>query len=204
MMTSWIVAGRLVEDVTAKPVRHRLLVPLAGVLLLLIGGFAIGLLYLERESLKQSSLERLRMATRNLDGQLEEQTRMLSVLGDVLLTSTDLVDAIGTGDRDRLLAETRAIFTELRSQHGVTHLYFHAPDRVNRFVQLGSSPRGAQALILGGKVNALRDGRFAVAADDVRAVAFEALRHRMLLNFEAMSEGVTTDHLVTEVLEGIE
>ncbi|MGE0144763.1 MAG: AAA family ATPase [Planctomycetota bacterium] len=75
--------------------------------------------------------------------------------------------------------------------------------RVDRFVQMGSSPRGAQALILGSKVRALRDGRFAISADDVRATALAALRHRVLLNFEGISEGVTTDDLIREAIERI-
>jgi MoxR-like ATPase len=71
-----------------------------------------------------------------------------------------------------------------------------APDRVRRYVRYGSSPRGAQALVLGGKVTALLDGRFNVAVADLRAVAPGALRHRLLLNFEGEAEGVATDSLI--------
>ena len=77
----------------------------------------------------------------------------------------------------------------------------YCTERVQRYVMLGSSPRGAQALILAGKVKALRDGRFAVSADDVRATALPALRHRMLLNFEGLGEGLRSDDLVNEILE---
>jgi MoxR-like ATPase len=77
----------------------------------------------------------------------------------------------------------------------------YATERVERFVMLGSSPRGAQALILAGKVRALRDGRHAVAEDDVKAMAVPALRHRMLLNFEGLGEGLKTDDLIVEILE---
>ena len=77
----------------------------------------------------------------------------------------------------------------------------YASERVNKYVQLGSSPRGAQALVLAGKVNALRDGRFAVSGDDIRKAAVPALRHRMLLNFEGLGAGLTTDVLLREVLE---
>ncbi len=75
-----------------------------------------------------------------------------------------------------------------------------APDVVRRFVRYGSSPRGAQALILGGKVVALLAGRYNVAFEDLRAVAPAALRHRILLNFEGQAEGVSTDDVVREVL----
>jgi len=76
-----------------------------------------------------------------------------------------------------------------------------APDMVRRFVQVGSSPRGAQALILGAKINALLEGRFNVAFEDVQAVAKSSLRHRMILNFEGEAENKTTDEILDAVLE---
>jgi len=76
----------------------------------------------------------------------------------------------------------------------------YAPGIVNQFVSLGASPRGAQALILGAKVKALLAGRFSVSTADLRAVAKPVLRHRVLLGFEGLSEGVTTDHVIDEVL----
>jgi len=75
-----------------------------------------------------------------------------------------------------------------------------ATEMANRFVRYGASPRGAQALILGGKVKALLDGRYNVSFDDVRKVAAAALRHRVLLNFEGAAEGIQTDVLVADVL----
>jgi MoxR-like ATPase len=79
----------------------------------------------------------------------------------------------------------------------------YSTDRIDRFVAIGSSPRGAQALILAGKVAALRDGRFAVAADDIVNHAAEALRHRVLMNFEGLGEGLRTDDLIIEILESV-
>jgi MoxR-like ATPase len=76
-----------------------------------------------------------------------------------------------------------------------------APQMVKDFVRYGASPRGAQALILGAKVNALLEGRFNVAFDDVNAIAAPALRHRLLLNFEGMAEGINTDAIVTEIIK---
>ena len=78
-----------------------------------------------------------------------------------------------------------------------------APEIVRRTVLYGSSPRGAQALILGGKVMALLDGRYNVAFEDLRAVAPAALRHRILLNFEGQAEGVSTDDVIAQVLEQV-
>lgn len=73
-------------------------------------------------------------------------------------------------------------------------------DPVRRFVRYGCSPRGAQALLLGAKVLALLDGRFAVSCADVRAVARPALRHRLILNFEGQAEGVSADDIIEAVL----
>jgi MoxR-like ATPase len=69
----------------------------------------------------------------------------------------------------------------------------------NKYIRYGSSPRGAQTLILGGKVRALLAGRFNVSLEDVRALLLPALRHRIILNFEAQADGRTTDDLLDEI-----
>jgi MoxR-like ATPase len=74
---------------------------------------------------------------------------------------------------------------------------------VKQYLRYGSSPRGAQALILGAKITALFAGRLNVAFEDVAAVAPAALRHRLLLNFEGEAEGVTTAAVVQELLEKV-
>jgi len=68
-----------------------------------------------------------------------------------------------------------------------------------QFIRVGASPRGAQALILCGKVQALLDGRAHLSVDDVRKVLQPALRHRLLLNFEGQAEGVTTDMVIDDI-----
>jgi MoxR-like ATPase len=68
-----------------------------------------------------------------------------------------------------------------------------------KYIRYGSSPRGAQTLILGGKVRALLDGRFNVSLEDIRALMLPALRHRIILNFEAQADGRTTDDLLEEI-----
>ncbi len=78
-----------------------------------------------------------------------------------------------------------------------------ATDMVKRFVRFGSSPRGTQALILGGKVNALLNDRLHVACEDIRTVALNALRHRLLLNFDAEAEGVDADAILKDVLHRV-
>jgi MoxR-like ATPase len=79
-----------------------------------------------------------------------------------------------------------------------------APEKVRRFVRYGSSPRGAQALALAGKVNALLDGRFNVAFEDVRSIAWPALRHRLILSFEGEAEGVDPDAILGDVLSHLD
>lgn len=71
----------------------------------------------------------------------------------------------------------------------------------NQYIRWGSSPRGAQTLALAAKVRALLEGRFNVSFEDVRRVYLPALRHRVLLNFEAQAEGVNPDDVLLEVLE---
>ncbi|MEO1270981.1 MAG: MoxR family ATPase [Myxococcota bacterium] len=76
-----------------------------------------------------------------------------------------------------------------------------APDITRRYVQYGASPRGAQALILAGKVNALMAGRGQVDYADIRHAVLPALRHRVVLNFEAGADGIGTDDFMGQLLE---
>ncbi len=78
-----------------------------------------------------------------------------------------------------------------------------APPAVRRYVRLGASPRGAQALTMAGRITALLDGRYALGYDDVRAAAHNALRHRVALNFEGETQGLTPDAIVDAVLEHV-
>ncbi|QDV14085.1 ATPase family associated with various cellular activities (AAA) [Rosistilla oblonga] len=73
----------------------------------------------------------------------------------------------------------------------------------NQYVRWGSSPRGAQTLALAAKVRALLEGRFNVSFEDVRRVYLPAMRHRVLLNFEAQAEGIEPDRVLLEILEKV-
>ncbi len=79
-----------------------------------------------------------------------------------------------------------------------------APEEIRRYVRYGASPRGAQALIRGAKVAALLAGRFNAAVEDIRAVAKAALRHRLILTYEAEAEGITADRLIEALLASVE
>ncbi len=75
-----------------------------------------------------------------------------------------------------------------------------AGEMVRRFVRFGASPRGAQALIMAGKVRALSEGRFHVSRQDLRQAALPTLRHRLLLNYEAQVEGISADQILGQVI----
>jgi MoxR-like ATPase len=79
----------------------------------------------------------------------------------------------------------------------------NAPDFVKQWVSYGASTRAPQHLILGGKARALMDGRFNVSFDDIRALAKPVLRHRVLTNFHAQSEHVTSDQIIDRLLKAV-
>jgi MoxR-like ATPase len=78
-----------------------------------------------------------------------------------------------------------------------------AAAEANKYIRCGASPRGAQAMVLGAKVRALLEGRYNVSFEDVRKVYLPALRHRILLNFEAQAENIPADAVLQEILKGV-
>ena len=78
-----------------------------------------------------------------------------------------------------------------------------AKDDIKKWVAFGASVRAAQYLVLGGKARALTSGRYHVSFDDMRALAHPVLRHRIITNFHAQSEGVTTDRIVDKLLQQV-
>jgi len=77
----------------------------------------------------------------------------------------------------------------------------YAPPLTLKYVRYGSSPRGAQALVIGAKIRALLSNRVHVSCEDIRSVAYGALRHRILLNFEGEAERMDTDIIIKSILE---
>ncbi len=124
----------------------------------------------------------------------------------------------GTEDKANKVADQRTIM-KLRSiaQHvpiakGVQNYALRLvlathPDGENpsstakRYIRYGSSPRGAQAIISAARIRALMEGRYNVSFDDIRYVAYPALRHRIFLNFEGIAEGRNTDDILGEIIE---
>jgi len=79
----------------------------------------------------------------------------------------------------------------------------YAVEATKKYVRFGASPRGAQALVLGAKIRGLLDGRYHASFEDIEAVAKPALRHRVILNFEAEAEGISPDQVVDELLKSV-
>lgn len=127
-------------------------------------------------------------------------------------TTSDLQPAVNAVlDRDELLDLQRLVREVPVAAHVIdfaihavqaTHPgHPEATDDVKRYVLYGASPRGAQTLVLAAKARALIQGRFNASVDDVAAVAAPALRHRIILNFEAETEGLRTDDLIGPLVE---
>jgi MoxR-like ATPase len=129
----------------------------------------------------------------NRTTQVEEpQARAVLERGEVLeMRKTVLSVPIAKSIQDYAIRLTLATHPNAPQSHPLT----------NKYVRFGASPRGTQALVLGGKVQALLNDRAHVAADDIRAVAYPALRHRMLLNFEGEAEHIDTDDILKEILK---
>jgi MoxR-like ATPase len=105
----------------------------------------------------------------------------------------------------RALARTVPIASHVKEYIARLVLATHPEDAnasplVKKYVRYGVSPRGGQALVLGAKVTALLAGRYNVAFEDVHAVASAALRHRLLLNFDGLAEGISPDMVIKELV----
>jgi len=116
-------------------------------------------------------------------------------------------------DGDRILALSQLvrripIAAEVR-RYGIAIVMATHPEHelaapmTKQYVRYGSSPRGAQAIILAGKLKAILDNRYHVSREDLRAVAPMALRHRLILNFEGQAEGVAPDAVVENIVETV-
>ncbi|MBW3658690.1 MAG: AAA family ATPase [Actinobacteria bacterium] len=128
-------------------------------------------------------------------------------------TGTAVQEARPVASTEELVAAIRLVREVPMASHVLRHVVdlvqaTHptndtAPELVRRFVSHGSSPRGAQSLVLLAKVYALFDGRLQASIDDVRAAAPVALRHRLVLGYEALPAGVTADDAVDALLEHV-
>jgi MoxR-like ATPase len=141
-------------------------------------------------------------------------------LSEILNRTTTAADAEVSHvlDAERLLAHQRLVRMAAMAPHvqdyavrlvlathpkGVYSAGEFSTPMVNQYVRVGASPRAAQAIVLGAKCRALLEGRPAASIDDARAVALPALRHRIIMNFEAEAEGVTPDGVVRNLIETV-
>jgi MoxR-like ATPase len=124
--------------------------------------------------------------------------------GESTPTLKPVADAAGIMAAQRVAREVPVAEHVLRYAGrliGATHPDRSQVESVKKYVRYGASPRGMQTLILAGKVRALLEGRFNVAFEDLAAVAAPALRHRIFLQFEAEADAVSSDQVVSDVLE---
>lgn len=112
--------------------------------------------------------------------------------GEQILTMRSIVRSVPVSTQ----VGTYAVRLIIGTQPGSAY----APELVNKYVALGASPRGVQAVLLLSKVRALLEGRFAVSCQDIRAVAVPALRHRLVLNFAGQAERVSSDEIIKAVV----
>lgn len=136
----------------------------------------------------------------------------LKVIMDITTTNTE-VELNKVVDGDRIL-EMRKIINEVPIAKAVqeyalklvlaTHAELEgAPEASKKYIRFGASPRAAQAIIRTSRARALMEGRYNVSFEDVKYVAYPALRHRFFLNFDAVADGITTDDLITELLAAV-
>jgi MoxR-like ATPase len=130
---------------------------------------------------------------------LDRTTGKESPTANKAVTGADIVEM-------RALARTVPIASHVKEYIAKLMLATHPEDAnasplVKKYVRYGVSPRGGQALVLGAKVTALMAGRYNVAFEDVHAVAKAALRHRLLLNFDGLAEGVKAEDVVEELVK---
>nr|HET6901141.1 MoxR family ATPase [Ktedonobacteraceae bacterium] len=137
---------------------------------------------------------------------------LLQIIDTTVGTQTLRAKAVASGEQLSKLIETAKavpVATHIKEYAIRLLLATHpdqedVPEKVKNFVRYGASPRGLQALVMTSKVRALLDGRFNVSSEDIRAVAYPALRHRIILNFDGLAEGITPEEIIETIIEETE
>jgi MoxR-like ATPase len=124
--------------------------------------------------------------------QVDEPTARAILSGERIMEMRQLARQIPVGSDVRQFAIDLVLATH-SDQPSATEM-------VRQYVRFGSSPRGAQALILYAKVLAILDGRVNVAKEDLVHAAHAVLRHRMILSFQGQAEGISADHIIDDIL----
>ncbi len=114
-----------------RTLQQKILVPFACVSLLLVVFFTLMLVYTQKNALERSSLHLLKDAANGLANSIEEQSRVLIALEDIILTDVNLPRDLHNKDRNALFTSYKDTFAQLQKDYAITHFYFHLPDRVN-------------------------------------------------------------------------
>lgn len=117
------------------------------------------------------------------------------ITGEDILTMRSIIREIPMAEAVKEYALKLILATHPESEY--------SNDFVKKYVEVGASPRGAQGIFNGAKVEAILKGRLNVAFEDINNVAYAVLRHRIFLNFDAISEGITTDKIIEEVIKDL-
>jgi MoxR-like ATPase len=136
---------------------------------------------------------------------------LLEILGRTTVGQRPAVKAVATPELlQNAVALTRNVPVTMHLGQHIVDLVMAtqptsdtAPDSIKRYVRVGSSPRGAQSMMLAAKAIALIEGRPNVRVEDVRSAATAVLRHRLITGYQAAADGVTNDDLVAHVLESV-
>src|SRR5216683_132927 len=137
---------------------------------------------------------------------------LIRIIDTTVGTQALLAKQVATGEQLQQLIDTaRAVPVATHvKEYGVRLLLAthpdqeDAPEQVRKYVRYGASPRGLQAIIMTAKVRALLEGRYNVSLEDLKNVAFPALRHRLILNFDGLADGITPENLIETIIEETE
>lgn len=126
----------------------------------------------------------------------KEEEKINSVLNDKeILEMKEAIKEIPMADavKEYALKIILATHPEVKDGHELS----------KKYVEVGASPRAAQGLISGAKVKAVMEGRYNVSFDDIKYIAYPVLRHRIILNFEGITEGITEEYIIEKILEDL-
>ncbi len=137
---------------------------------------------------------------------------LIRIIDTTVGTQTLHAKQVATGEQLQQLIETaRAVPVATHVKEYAVRLLLathpdqeDAPEQVRKYVRYGASPRGLQAIIMTAKVRALLEGRYNVSLEDVKKVAFPSLRHRIILNFDGLADGITPEDLIETIIEETE
>jgi MoxR-like ATPase len=140
-----------------------------------------------------SGAELTEVLTRTTEGARQELTRVLAK--EQIVELQKLVRQVPVASHVKDYAVRMVLATHPKTET--------ASPIANQYLRFGSSPRGGQTLLLASKVRALARGRFNVSFEDIQSVAAATLRHRLILNFEAEAEGITTDQIIAQIVKDV-